>query len=66
MSRLMTVGDEDVAVGRHQHRIGFMKGIRAVARNPGLAERTQQFAAAVEFEHIIALAVADMAVGDPE
>ena len=66
--RFMAVGDEDVAVGRHQHRIGLVESGGVVAGCAGRAQGHQHLAVLVELDHVIALLRRgiDMAVGDPE
>ena len=66
-SWLMTIGDKDVAIGRDQHRIGFMEGVLPVAGDARLARgQRKTLAALVEFDHVIADVFANVAVRDPE
>ena len=64
--RRVTIRDEDVALRRNDHRIGFVKGVLAIALDAGRAQGAQQLAVAVELQDIVADAIADMAVGQPD
>src|SRR5262249_40389684 len=51
----VTVGNEDVAVRRHQRRGGRVEFIRGAAGNARLAERQQHLAVRAELEDLVAL-----------
>ncbi len=62
----VSVADEDVAIGRDQHRRRRVELVRRVTRNAGLAQRQQHLALRAELEHLMALAVLAEPVGDPD
>src|SRR6516164_9316348 len=62
----MPVADEDVAVGRDQHRRRRIEFVRTGAGDALLAERHQHLAVRAELEDLMALAVLALAVGDPD
>ena len=62
----MPIGDEDVAVRRHQDRGRRVEFVRTVAGHAGLAELHQQLAVGTEFEDLLAFAVLAEAVRDPD
>src|SRR5262245_62015439 len=53
----MPIADEDIAIRRDQDSGRLIKGIRAIAGHPGLAERHQDFAFRTELENLVTLSV---------
>src|SRR5215472_5039356 len=62
----VSVGDEDVAIGRDQDIGRPIEGVGPVARDPGLAQRHQHLSIGTELDNRVALAVAVSAVGHPD
>ncbi len=63
---LVSVGHENGAVRRDHDGIGLMERIRPAAGNPRPPQGPQQPPGAVEFQDVIADAMPDVAVGDPD
>src|SRR4029077_16479283 len=64
--RAMAVGDEDVAVWRHQNIGGAVELVVTVAGNARLAERHQYAAVRAELDGGLAPAMPGAAIGDPD
>src|SRR5262249_16313167 len=63
---IVAVGDEDVAVGRGDHRGRLVERVGTIAGDAGLAEGQQHFALGTEFEDLVPLAVPALAVRYPD
>jgi len=61
----VSVGDEDVAIGRDQDIGRPIEGLGPLARDSGLAQRHQHLSIGAELDDRVALAVAASAVGHP-
>src|SRR5262245_37762772 len=62
----MSVGDEDVAIGRDQDIGRSIEGVGPIARDAGLAQRHQHLSVGTKLDDRVALAVAASAVGHPD
>src|SRR5579871_161605 len=62
----VTVGDEDIAVGRDQYSGGRIELIRPAPRNAGLAESQQHLAFRAELENLVTLAVLAEPIRHPD
>src|SRR5215472_10757904 len=62
----VSVGDEDVAIGRDQDVGRPIEGLGPFARDPRLAQRHQHLSIGAELDDRVALAVAASAVGHPD
>src|SRR5262249_41750931 len=62
----MTVGHENVAIGRDDDVGGLIERVRAGAADAGLAERHQYLPIRVELEDLIPLAAFGARIGHPE
>src|SRR5207248_9633664 len=61
----VSVGHEDIAVGRDENRGGRVEFVRTVAGDTRLAEPQQNFAVRTELYDLMTLPVLAAAIGDP-
>src|SRR5262249_57587780 len=62
----MSRGDENVSIGRNEHRRWRVEFVRAIAGDPGFAEREQHLAVRTELDDLMTLAVLAQPIGDPD
>src|SRR5579864_5813111 len=62
----VAVGDKDVAIGGNHHFGWLIESVQPGSRDAGFSESHQDLTVLIEFENLLALAIFEPVVGDPE
>src|SRR5262249_15810700 len=61
----VSVGHENVPVGRHHHVRRMIECVRALAGYSRLAQRQHDLALGTEFDHLVSLAIFSLGISNP-